>query len=256
MTKDSVNVICIKWGDKYKASDVNLLYNMIKNNVSEHELKFYCFTENKDDIDENVIIKPLPVLNVAPEDNKYVYRKEVGLCDDDLGGLSGQRVFFLDLDVVITGNLDEFFSYPKNDEFFIINDWNSEGDNVGQASCYSWVVGKLGSIKTDFEKEPKKWLEKFFTASQEYLSYKVIEKYGKLNFWPEEWMSSFKHSCLPVWFLRPLVTPKLPKDTKILAFHGDPKLSDAIEGKWKAPFWKKFYKTIKPSPWLKKYISF
>ena len=34
-----------------------------------------------------------------------------------LEGLNGERVFFFDLDVLITGNLDELFSYPKDDGF-------------------------------------------------------------------------------------------------------------------------------------------
>jgi hypothetical protein len=250
------NVISIKWGIKYTSSDVNMLYAMIKSNIKKHNLNFYCFTDSSEGLNKDIIVKPLPILNVKPEDNKYYYRKEVGLCDDNLGGLQGQRVLFFDLDVIITDEIDSLFEYPKNDEFVIINDWTTSGNKVGQASCYSWVVGTLGFIKKDFEKEPQKWIKKFYTASQEYLSYKVIERFGKLNFWPEEWMSSFKFSCLPIWFLRPFVTPKLPKNTKVLAFHGNPKVEDAILGRWggKVPLYKKFYKTIRPSPWINKYI--
>ena len=251
------NIICIKWGTKYNSDDVNLLYKMVNKNLKKHTLKFYCFTDDKKGLDKKIIVKPMPVLKVKPEDNKYAYRKEAGLCDDNLGGLKGKRVLFLDIDMIITGSLDDLIDYPKGDDFVIINDWNTRGNHVGQASCYSWVVGTLGSIKKDFEKEPKKWIKIFYTASQEYLSYKVIEKFGKLNFWPEEWMASFKFSCLPVWFLRPFVTPKLPQKTKVLAFHGQPKLEDALVGRWaeKIPTWKKIYKTIRPSPWLKKYIK-
>ena len=257
-TRKTMNVICIKWGTKYTPDDVNLLYRMVKRNVKRHDLKFYCFTENNEGLDRAIIVKPLPVLNVKPEDNKYYYRKEAGLCGDNLGGLRGQRVLFFDIDVVITGELDSVIEYPTADEFVIINDWASCGDSVGQASCYSWVVGTLGFIKTDFEKDPKKWVKQFYTASQEYLSYKVIERFGKLHFWPSEWMSSFKFSCLPVWFLRPFVAPNLPKHTRVLAFHGDPKVEDAIIGRWsaKVPMWKRVYKTIRPSLWLKKYVMF
>ena len=70
-----MNVICIKWGTKYTANDVNLLYRMVKKNVKKHSLKFYCFTEDQSCLDKGIIPKPLPVLNVKPEDNKYYYRK-------------------------------------------------------------------------------------------------------------------------------------------------------------------------------------
>ena len=42
-------------------------------------------------------------------------------------------------------------SFPQSDDFVIIKDWNSKGNRVGQATCYSWQVGTLGFIKKDFE---------------------------------------------------------------------------------------------------------
>ena len=76
------------------------------------------------------------------------------------------------------------FAYPKSCEFYIINDWNTEGNHVGQASCYSFVVGTLGFIKEAFELNYTEVVETYGTASQEYLSAMVIDQYGKLNFWP------------------------------------------------------------------------
>lgn len=251
------NVICIKWGSGYYDHVfVNRLYNMVKRNIKKHELRFYCFTEITTDLEKGIIAKPLPVMHCDPKEVKWAYLKEAGLCDDALGGLKGQRVLFFDLDMVIAGEIDSLIDYPKGDDFVIINDWNTKGNHVGQASCYSWVVGTLGFVKKDFEKEPWKWTKKFPTASQEYLSYKVIEKFGKLNFWPEKWCLSFKFNLLPPWYLRAFLTPKLPKDCRVLAFHGHPKIDDAITGRWQpngVPFFKRLYKTIRPVPWLKEY---
>lgn len=255
------NVICIKWGRHYyTADDVNRLYAMVRRNISRHDLRFFCFTEIAEGLDDGVLVRPLPVLHVAKEDNRYAYRKEAGLCDDNLGDLAGQRVLFFDLDVVITGSLDEMIEFPKGDEFVIINDWNTRGNHVGQASCYSWVVGTLGFIKAYFEAHPVEVVKQFYTASQEYLSWKVIEQFGKLNFWPEPWCRSFKVHALPPWYLRRFVEPKLPEGTKVLAFHGRPKIEDALAGRWAPPgaeslVKRLFYKTIKPSPWLKPYLN-
>ncbi len=254
--KPIANVICIFWKGNYDVDSVNKLYSMVKRNMKKHELKFYCITNVKQGFSQGIIKKPLPVMKCAKEDVKWAYLKEAGLCDNNIGGLKGQRVLFFDLDVVITGSLDEMIDYSKEDDFVIINDWNTKGNHVGQASCYSWRVGKLGFIKEYFEKNPKKVIKEFYTASQEYLSYKVIQKFGKLNFWPEEWCLSFKFSLLPPWYLRPWKMAKLPKSCKVLAFHGRPKIEDAIVGRWspkKVPFFKRIYKTIKPCPWLKKY---
>ena len=249
------NVICIKWGSEYSAQDVNKLCHSIKRNTS-YEIDFYCFTDDATGLDEDVIVRPMTSLNVAPEDNKYAYRKEAGLCDDNLGGLQGQRVFFFDLDSLIVGNLDEFFDYPKGDKFYIINDWNSrhgkKKNKVGQASCYSFVVGTLGYVKKYFEDHPK-----------EVLSSKVIEKYGALNFWPDNWFKSYRFHCLPWGILRWIKDSKMPKvkGLKMIAFHGQPGIQEAIEGKWsknlnskKYPRGiKRLYKHCRPASWVAQY---
>lgn len=268
MIKKKFNVICIKWGTAcYHAKDVNNLCSMIKRNTS-YEIDFYCFTEHPEGLREDVIVKPLPTFeNVKKGEEeyalKYAYRKEAALCDDHLGGLTGQRVFFFDLDSLIVGNLDEFFDYPKGDRFYIINDWHTRGNHVGQASCYSWVVGTLGFVKKYFEDHPKEVVDRFYTASQEYLSSKVIEKYGPLNFWPDNWFKSFRFHCLPFPLFRYFLTPKIPNvpGLKMIAFHGLPGLEDAIKGIWcsnpedrKYPRgYKKLYKHVKPCPWILDY---
>ncbi|DAB34855.1 MAG TPA: hypothetical protein CFH82_03865 [Sulfurospirillum sp. UBA12182] len=259
-----VNVICIKWGTAYKPEYVNKLKNMISRNTS-YIVNFYCFTDDSEGLDNEIIIKPLPQLNTQQEyQTKYAYRKEAGLCDDNLGNLNGKRVFFFDLDMVIISNLDEFFSFPQNDKFYIINDWNTKGDTVGQASCYSWVVGTLGYIKKYYEENPKKVVDKFFTASQEYLSSKIIEKYGKLNFWPDDWFCSFRFHCMPKFGpLRHFLVPKIPKNKiglKAIAFHGVPNPKEAIDGVWldksgikPLKSWKRLYKACLPTLWIKDY---
>lgn len=258
----SYHVICIKWGDYYGPKDVNTLFSMIKRNTSL-PIVFHCFTNETDGLHTDIQTHLLPKMNVSDALNKYAYKKEAGLCDDALGGLAGQRVFFFDLDTLIVGSLDEFFLYPQDDQFYIINDWNTRGNHVGQASCYSWVVGTLGFVKAYFEQNPEEVLERYFTASQEYLSAKVIERYGKLNFWPDNWFKSFKFHCLPIGILRPFFPAKLPRvnGLKMVAFHGYPGLADAIAGTWttdtkskkRARGWKKIYKTIRPCPWILDY---
>ena len=46
-----MNIITVKWGDKYSCADVNKLYDSIINmlNWGEHEdsINFYCYKEKK-----------------------------------------------------------------------------------------------------------------------------------------------------------------------------------------------------------------
>lgn len=250
------NVICIKWGTKYTVKYINALYHGVINNT-KYKINFYCFTDNSDGLDSGIIVKPLPKLNVKEIRNAYL--KEVGLCANDLvEELVGQRVLYFDLDTVIVGNIDSFFEIPKNDEFYIIKDWNHSNGKVGQGSCFSFVVGTLGYIKDYFEEHYEEIYKKYYTASQEYLSDKVVEKYNKLNFWPDEKVKSFRFHCLPtplIPFLRHFKTATIPANASVICFHGRPKLEEAIEGIWpEKHLWKKiFYKHLKPVDWLKEY---
>jgi hypothetical protein len=259
---NAYHVICIKWGSYYGARDVNTLYAMVKRNTS-FPIIFHCFCDESAGFDPGIQVHPLPIMQVPDALNKYAYKKEAGLCDDELGGLQGKRVFFFDLDSLIVGNLDEFFTYPQEKNFYIIKDWNTRGTHVGQASCYSWVVGTLGYVKTYFEEHPEEVLERYHTASQEYLSAKVIERFGRLYFWPGDWFKSFRFHCLPIGVLRPFCVAKLPRieGLKMIAFHGYPGISEALAGTWttdteskkRSYGWKRLYKTIKPCPWILDY---
>lgn len=260
------NVICIKWGNVYPNSDVNKLYNSIKRNT-KYNLDFYCFTDEPEGLDRQIIVKPLPEMNIELSKKQMGYLKEAGLCDDNLGGLNGQRVFFFDLDSLIVGNLDELFEYPNDEGFYIINDWahrhGKMKNKVGQASCYSFVVGTLGYVKEYCEAHFSEIWQKYYTASQEYLSAKVIEKYTKLNFWPDDWFKSFRFHCMPFPLFRHFIVPKLPKikSLKMIAFHGVTGIEEAIAGVWcfdkndkKYPRgYRKIYKFVLPTKWIEKY---
>jgi hypothetical protein len=258
---ENINIICIQWGTAYTSIDINKLYRMISRNTTL-PFNFYLFSNEKfDDLDERILHKKEPGIKMPFTSSNLNYRKTVGLCDENLGGLAGKRVFFFDLDVIIMSNLDELFTYPEGDKFYIINDWKTKGNHVGQATCYSFVVGTLGYVKDDFESDPTVVIDQYGTATQQYLSAKVVEKYGPLTFWPELWFQSFKFHCLPPVVLRRFLTaPRPNSDTKVLAFHGNPNIKDAIMGVWQSPGsakkenkWKSLYKSFKPVPWINEY---
>lgn len=259
---DPADVICIKWGTAYGPKDVNQLRRMVLKNTSL-PVRFHCFTDDPAGLHPEVVTHPLPEMRVSPEDNKYAYRKEAGLCDDGLGGLTGRRVLFFDLDVVIVDGIDCFLTHPRDDGFYIIRDWNTKGDHVGQASCYSFVVGTLGFVKRDFEARPAEVVDEFFTASQAYLSSQVIKRYGKLNFWPPQWCRSFRFHCLPAGVLRRFVTAKIPPGARVIVFHGSPKIEDAMDGRWTEHKWTKrahwikrlLYKNCRPTPWIAHHLE-
>ena len=63
MTAPLNNVICMKWGDKYSADYVNILFNMVSRNLST-PFRFVCFTDDPKGINEQVEVFDLPSLNL------------------------------------------------------------------------------------------------------------------------------------------------------------------------------------------------
>ena len=253
-----VHVVCIKWGSLFSANDVNRLKKMILFNTT-YDICFHCFTDDKKGLDNDINSQPIPQIKVEP---KGCFKRETALFSDNLGGLIGKRVFYFDLDVLIIKNLDEFFDYPKDDKFYIINDWASKGNNVGQGSCFSWIISKkYNDISTDYEIKKEEIDKKFGTASQEYISEKIIEKQNYLKFWPNNWFCSFRFHCLPHPFLRYFVAPNIPNmpNLKVIVFHGNPSINDAYNGIWidkkkhRWKIWKKIYKHVRPTKWIDKY---
>ena len=67
-----------------------------------------------------------------------------------------------------------------------------------------------------------------FGTEQEYMTHAV--GFDKVNFWPENFVRSFKRSCTWPWPLNHFLVPRMKKDTHILCFHGTPSPTQAIEG--------------------------
>tara|TARA_B100001057_G_scaffold225433_1_gene225791 strand:+ start:1308 stop:2090 length:783 start_codon:yes stop_codon:yes gene_type:complete len=246
-----VNVICIKWGDYYLPEDVNKLFRAVSRNFENHGVDFYCFTDQFKGLDPVIKIRDLPQL----KGGKFAYPKEAGLCDDNLGGLAGQRVVYFDLDSVICGSLDRLIYFMDTNEPYITRDYGRDSDEIGGSNLYSWVVGSLGYIKTHYEMNVETVLAEYGSASQEYLSAQIIKKYEKLNFYPNEWHVSFKKHCLRKWPVNFFCEAKKPNAEALLVnFHGDPKIHDAVSGTWssrvKIPFYKRIYKFTKPTTWV------
>jgi hypothetical protein len=56
-----LNVICVKWGDKYSSTYVNTLKKMCDRHITL-PYQFHCLTDSPDGIDPNIKILELPKL--------------------------------------------------------------------------------------------------------------------------------------------------------------------------------------------------
>ena len=253
----TANIVCMKWGKRYGPEYVNRLYSMVSRNITR-PFRFICFTEHKEGINPEIEVFDFPPFESADLQTMGAYRKKT-LCRADLEPFSdGERFLYLDLDVVIMSNIDAMFDYLPEEDFIICYNWTRGNGTIGNSSVTMFRKGPLQFVVDDMEDNFLDVQNRFRTASQEFLSHKIIEKYSKLNFWPDEWCKSFQYHSMPPRYLRWLKKPSIPpKETKIFLFHGWVNPPDAIAGHFpgKHPFWKKWYKTVKPSPWLADYYK-
>ena len=236
-----MNVICMKWGDKFPPIYVNRLYAMVSRNLTS-PFRFVCFTEDGSGIREEVEIQPLPELDLAEGLPERGWRK-LTVFAENFGGLSGPTLF-LDLDVVIVGSLDSFFEQPG--EFLICHDEHKPDNMEGNSSVFRFEIGKHPEVLEYFTSHFEQ-VRSEVRHEQAYLS-REINKIGELKFWPDEWVPSFKYRCAPSWIKSWFQAPSVPKDARVILFHGLPNPPEAIKGisgKW--------YRHIKPSPWIEDY---
>ena len=238
------NIVCMKWGSRYGPEFVNRLYSSVQRHT-KRKTNVYCFTDDKREINRNVICKPLPDIKLPKAISFSPWRK-ISLWQYPLYDFKGD-ILFLDLDLVITGNLDRFFDF-KPGFYCVIENWTQIGQNIGNTSCFRFPVGKYNSIFENFEKNPEKFWKKYH-IEQIYLSAKIKNQV----FWPSEWCRSFKHNLLPSWPSRIWKPARLPEETSIVAFTGKPDPDDVIKGQWpvkNSQIYKKLYKQLKTPQWV------
>ena len=249
----TANVLCIKWGTKYGCDYVNRLYRGVREHLNT-PFRFVCLTDDADGIDKEVEIGPLPItpFDEAAFDSRKggeTWRK-VGLFQPGLADLDGDTLF-LDLDIVITGQLDDFFTYQPG-KFCVIHDWLEKrrawlpgrDGRVGNTSVFRFDPKSHCDVYNHFRDHQVEVLEQF-RIEQQYVSRTLAES---LAFWPDQWVCSFKRHCRPLFPMNLIRPPHQPNQMRILAFHGFPLPDQAIEG-----YEAGILKTTLPAPWLKDY---
>ena len=234
----------MKWGHRYGPEFVNRLNKSIKRHTKKKTM-LICYTDNSDGIDKDISCKPLPNINLPQEISSTPWRK-ISVWQYPLNYLKGD-ILFLDLDLVITGNLDRFFDY-KPENFCVIENWTQLGMGIGNTSCFRFPAGKYKYLFDKFQENPKKIWKKYH-IEQIFLSKEIKDQV----FWPSEWCKSFKHNLLPKWPFRIWKPAVLPIDTSIVAFTGKPDPDDVIKGNWpvkKSQFYKKIYKQLRTPIWV------
>lgn len=219
-------VICISWGPKYGARYVNRLYAGVARNITP-PFSFTCFTDDAAGFNPAIRAEPLPPLEVAmPSGTKGIWPK-ARLWGAELGGLKGP-VLFMDLDLVVVGPLDDFFSYGEPEEVILSRNPNTPAERLGQTSLFRFPVGKLVPLQEMFLADPQGVADRYRFEQR----FVTREAPGGVRFWPNAWVRHFRAHCVRTLPLNFFLPPKLPKDARVVIFPGGLLPPHAIAGHW------------------------
>lgn len=213
----------MKWGTKYGPDYVNRLFNMSRRNLTV-PFSFICYTDAPEGLDPAIDARPLPEMGFDDPEERGWRKLALFKKDIDLEG----RVLFLDLDTVIVGNIDDYFTLEG--EVILIKHWRpSKKHGVGETGVYRFDAGREADIYDNFINNISE-VKSSYRHEQAYVG-DYLSSRGRLSFWPEKWMPSFKYNCMRPFLLGLFLEPKLPAGAKMVVFHGNPTPSQAMEGR-------------------------
>lgn len=215
-----LTVLCVRFGNKYGREYVERLRNMVSRHLTvPHEIA--CLTDDKHPIDG--------VRTIYQPNAQYAkgWWHKVHMFDPALP-LSG-RILYMDLDVVIHNNIDKLASF-KPDSFVGIHDFNRKfypSWNYLNSSVLAWTHGTQNHIYQQFKSKPAE--AQRLQGDQDWI-WKLCK--SSIQFWPKEWILSYKWEIRKREDLIVLNGKRqfkevnndiiLPKDCSIAVFHGDP----------------------------------
>lgn len=215
-----VALVCVNVGPKYPMKYVEVLRDMCLRHLTEsqHDFGFFCLTDRPDELPEGVNAIP------APEGLPGWWAK-LALFSPDMPFADGQRVVYFDLDVAITGRLEDLVERDG-----IIADW---GWRTYNSSVMSWTHGQHREAWDAFTPE-------VMTRPGQIVPLTNLPA-GQVNGGDQEWLTEIGGwDVFPVEWCRSyrLEAQAWPPDEcKVVVFHGRPKPDEITDG-WVPNIWK------------------
>jgi hypothetical protein len=247
------NVVCIKWGDKYPPYYVNRLHAGVARFL-KRPFRFLCFTDRPEGIAPAVEVHPLPVepfeaelVRLMSEPRRKGAWRKISLFKPGLAGMDGPVLGF-DIDVAITGPLDDLIDFAPG-KMCMRAEWREarRGQPGGHGSVFRYDPARHGYLYDEFAADPEGAAARSKYSEQKYTSL-AAQTHGDFAFFPPQWIASFKRNAIPWPPLNFFLEPRLPPDTRVMCFHGKPKMEEAVVG-YRGKWWRQ----TKPATWLGEY---
>ena len=228
-----LNVICVRVGQKFKPDYVYKLKNMVSRHLNE-EHKFICMTDNPWQVPGIECIQPpMPICDSWCK---------IGLFSPNVQIAKGDRVLYLDLDVVIIGSLDELIKDKLQDvtPVEVIDKASGENLNKGIASGNKdlWIA--------------KDWRDPFNSSVMYWVNGQQCKIFGKFKSKHIEELRGDQNLIAQIvpeaktFRQKDILSYKFsgvherdekPKG-KIVLFHGRPKMHDLPNVQWLNEEWR------------------
>ena len=206
-----LTVWCICWGDKYPDYYVTRLKESVAQNT-EIPHRFVCVTDRR-----------IPGITTMPPPVDWPgWWGKIGLFKP---GFSGPLNLYLDLDVVVTGDLTPIIESLDQHSLAMPLNWAQSGHGGCQSSVMVWRDCLLNQQIYDLfdpawihwpPKEPWK-----FYGDQEVITHFRDTGLIRVRPIPDQYVKSWKYHC----------QNGLPKDARVIVFHGSPK-PDEVSVPW------------------------
>lgn len=227
-----INIVCVKWGTKYGPEYVNRLYAGIRRHTTQ-EFKFWCFTEDVQGVRDEVMTVPL-----AYADQLDSWWNKIYLFSDLIPIPLGEQIFYVDLDTLIVGNIDDLLIKDTNKIIVLRDFYHGLAKTAGAigSGLMSWRHGRYVKVWEDFINDPKSAIRKCRPhGDQKWIEY-VID--GAWDSWQDLWPNqvvSFKVHC----------REGIPPDARIICYHGRPSIPDSARIETQDWRW-----NLQPQPWV------
>lgn len=216
-----INVVSVRVGSKYDPDYVLKLHDMIARNLSTRDdVRHWCLTDDPHALPDGVT--PIPHNRDLPGWWQKVY-----LFSPDMPWNDGDRVLYMDLDVAVTGRLEDLVETKG-----IIKDWhwpcfNSSvmvWDHGEHPRVWEWfdpaVIGMPGHLPANLLPEgqinggDQEWMTSVHKMAREDLTMKgrrwLPDPKERWNTFPSDWCVSYADAKL--W---------PPNGSKVVVFHGE-----------------------------------
>ena len=210
----------------YTPDYVSKLYRSLKRN-SSIPFEFVCLSDT--DVEADVVLPYNHHDKIKKHWHKLKYFSPHFAWQDP-----GDDIIIMDIDQVITGNVDDLIGYPvKEGEILTYDSWwnvktNEFADKVIlpiNGGFYKFKSGSLNYVWDDFALNPEYWQLHYYNigdvhykyyGEQNYVYWKLDEHKVKINYLPAEWIVKYTNDNRQNISLNKMYAKKFNTDYMIL----------------------------------------